>query len=72
MRTRTFVELEAAVGGRARAGVVDWLLVQVVSNENAPPELHKQLYQIGVLGLSGVVKGRLVELGSVHVCSWEK
>lgn len=69
--TRTFIELEAEVRGRSHAGVVDGLLVEVVSSKQVSPELNKQLYQISVLGFGCVMKSRLVELGSIHVCSLE-
>ncbi|MEQ2267733.1 hypothetical protein XENORESO_009757 [Xenotaenia resolanae] len=42
--TRTFIELEAEVRGRSHAGVMDGLLVEVVSSKNVTPELNKQLY----------------------------
>lgn len=66
--TLTFEELQAAVRGRAHTRVVNGFFVQVISSIHVPAELHKKLYQIGVLCFSCMMKSHLMELGSVHIC----
>lgn len=63
----TLVELEAEVRGRAQAGVVDGLSMQVVSGVDVAPKLHQELDQVDVFHFGCMVEGRLMELGGVHV-----
>lgn len=67
----TLVELEAEIRGRAQAGVVDGFSVQVVSGVHISPKLNQELNQVDVFHFGCMVKGRLMELGGVHVCPFQ-
>lgn len=68
----TLKELEAEIRWGSQSGVVDRFLVQVIRGVHIPPKLHKQLNQICVFCLGCVMKSCLVELGSIHVCPFQK
>lgn len=66
----TFVELEAERCSRARAGVMDRLLAQVIPGTHVTPELNQQLDHLQIVSFSGMVEGRLVDLCSIYICTF--
>lgn len=72
LNTLTLIELKAEVGRSSRTGVVDRFFVEVISGKHISPKLNKQLYKIYVLCFSCMMKSRLMELGSVHICPFGK
>lgn len=64
----TFVVLEALCCGAAAPGVIRWLLASVVPRVDVSSEFNQHFHQVHVFHFCCVVKGRLVEFSSVHVC----
>lgn len=64
----TLIKLKAEIRRRSKTGVVDRFFVQVISGVHIPPKLHKQLNHVNVLRFSCMMKGRLMQLGSIHIC----